>query len=71
MPVVCSDAGALAERRGAGGVEVVPLAALSAALRELVGSPARLAALRAAIPARLPTIAAAAERHLAIYRSLS
>lgn len=71
VPVVCSDAGALAERRGAGGVEVVPLAALSAALRELVGSPARLAALRAAIPARLPTIAAAAERHLAIYRSLS
>ena len=70
MPVVCSDAGALAERRGAGGVAVTPLAGLPALLRELVGSPARLAALRAAIPTRLPTIAASAARHLAIYRSL-
>jgi hypothetical protein len=68
---VCSDAGALAERRGRGGVVVTPLAGLSAALAELVGSPARLAALRAAIPADLPTIAASAARHLAIYRSLS
>jgi glycosyltransferase involved in cell wall biosynthesis len=71
VPVVCSDAGALAERRGRGGVVVTPLAGLSAALAELVGSPARLAALRAAIPADLPTIAASAARHLAIYRSLS
>jgi glycosyltransferase involved in cell wall biosynthesis len=71
VPVVCSDAGALAERRGRGGVVVTPLAGLSAALAELVGSPARLAALRAAIPAALPTIAASAARHLAIYRSLS
>lgn len=70
VPVVCSDAGALAERRGVGGVAVTPLAGLPARLRELVGSPARLAALRAAIPATLPTIAASAERHLAIYRSL-
>jgi len=70
VPVVCSDAGALAERRGLGSVVVTPLAGLSAALRELVGSPTRLAALRAAIPTSLPTIAASAERHLAIYRSM-
>lgn len=70
VPVVCSDAGALAERRGTGGVAVTPLAGLPALLRELVGSAARLADLRAAIPASLPTIAASAERHLAIYQSL-
>ncbi len=70
VPVVCSDAGAFAERRGVGGVVVTPLAGLPAVLRELVGSPPRLAALRDAIPSTLPTIAASAERHLAIYRSL-
>ena len=70
MPVVCSDAGALAERRGTGGVVVAPIADLPATLRELVTSPARLAALRAAIPPALPTIAASADRHLALYRSL-
>jgi hypothetical protein len=36
----------------------------------LVTSPDRLAALRAAIPATLPTIAAAAERHLELYQRL-
>lgn len=70
VPAVCSDAGALAERRGLGGVVVTPLAGLPAALAGLVGSPERLGALRAAIPPALPTIAASAERHLAIYRSL-
>jgi hypothetical protein len=43
---------------------------LAPVLRELVGSPARLAALRAAIPATLPTIATSAQRHLELYRRL-
>lgn len=70
VPVVCSDAGALRERAGTGGVVVTPIADLAEVLRELVGSPDRLAALRAAIPATLPTIAASAQRHLALYRRI-
>lgn len=70
VPTVVSDAGALRERATTPGVEVTSLEALAQVLRELVGSPARLAALRAAIPATLPTIAAAAARHLELYRTL-
>ena len=43
---------------------------LATVLRELVASPDRLAALRAAIPTTLPTIATSAGRHLEIYRKL-
>jgi glycosyltransferase involved in cell wall biosynthesis len=67
VPVVASDHGAFRERAGSGGVVVTALAQLAAVLRELVTSPPRLAALRAAIPAALPTIAAAADRHLDLY----
>lgn len=70
VPTVVSDAGALRERAGAPGVVVVPLARLAEVLRELVGSPPRLAALRAAIPVDLPGIAASARRHLELYRRL-
>lgn len=70
VPVVCSDRGAFAERRGQGGVVVTPLARLADVLRELVTCPARLDALRAAIPAALPTIADSARRHLELYRRL-
>ncbi len=70
VPVVCSDAGALAERAGTGGVMVTPLATLANVLRELVTSSARLAELRAAIPVALPSIDASAERHLELYRRL-
>lgn len=70
VPAVVSDQGALRERAGTGGVVVTPLDRLAATLRELVGSPARHAALRAAIPATLPTIAASAARHLELYRRL-
>lgn len=70
VPVVCSDRGALGERRHAPGVCVTPLEALPETLADLIGSPQRLAALRAAIPAELPTIASSADRHLALYRSL-
>jgi glycosyltransferase involved in cell wall biosynthesis len=71
VPVVLSDSGAFAERRGMPGVVVTPLADLAATLRELVASPERLAALRAAMPATLPTIDASARRHLELYRSLA
>jgi len=70
VPTVVSDAGALAERAGTPGVVVTPLGALASTVRELVGSPSRLEALRAAIPASLPTIAASAARHLELYRRL-
>jgi glycosyltransferase involved in cell wall biosynthesis len=70
VPVVCSDAGALRERAGTGGVVVTPIAQLADVLRELVASPTRLAELRAAIPTSLPTIAASAQRHLELYRRL-
>lgn len=70
VPVVCSDRGAFAERDGQGGVVVSPLARLADTLRGLVTSPARLEALRGAIPTSLATIADSARRHLAIYRRL-
>ncbi|MBL8726863.1 MAG: glycosyltransferase [Planctomycetes bacterium] len=71
VPAVLSDSGAFAERRGAPGIVVTPLPGLAATLQQLVASPERLAALRAAIPADLPTIDASARRHLELYRSLA
>ena len=70
VPTVVSDAGALRERASTPGVVVTPIAQLALVLRELVASRARLAALRAAIPATLPTIATSAERHLELYTRL-
>ncbi len=71
VPAVLSDQGAFAERRGRGGVVVTPIAQLADVLRELVGSPEKITALRAAIPASLPTIAASAVRHLELYSRLT
>lgn len=70
VPVVVSDAGALRERAGSPGVVVTPLPRLAAVLRELVASPGRIADLRAAIPATLPTIETSALRHLELYSRL-
>lgn len=70
LPTVLSDRGAFAERATAPGVVVTPLDRLADVLHELVTCPARLQALRAAIPASLPTIATAAARHLELYRRL-
>lgn len=70
VPAVVSDQGAFAERRGHGGVVVTPIAQLAKVLRELVGSPERITALRAAIPSTLPTIATSAARHLELYSRL-
>jgi glycosyltransferase involved in cell wall biosynthesis len=70
VPAVLSDQGAFAERAGQGGVRVTPLAGLAAVLRELVGSPDRIAALRAQIPAELPSITTSAIRHLELYSRL-
>ncbi|HEX6813928.1 MAG TPA: glycosyltransferase [Planctomycetota bacterium] len=70
VPTVVSDAGALRERIGTPGVVVTEVAQLAPVLRELVASPARLSALRAAIPATLPTIAASARRHHELYSRL-
>ena len=55
---------------GTGGVIVTPIAQLADVLRTLVTSPDRLAALRASIPAELPTIAVSARRHVELYRRL-
>ncbi|MCK5944980.1 MAG: glycosyltransferase [Planctomycetes bacterium] len=71
VPVVCSDAGALAERDGSPGVVVTPIERLAHVLEDLIGSAHRLQALRDAVPAALPTIAASADRHLELYRSLA
>jgi hypothetical protein len=49
---------------------VTPIAKLADVLRGLVGSPERITALRASIPAELPTIAASAARHLELYSRL-
>jgi glycosyltransferase involved in cell wall biosynthesis len=70
VPVVCSDAGALAERAATPGVLVTPIQHLGRVLEELLGSTSRLAELRAAIPAELPSIATSADLHLDLYRSL-
>jgi glycosyltransferase involved in cell wall biosynthesis len=71
VPVVCSDAGALAERGATPGVVVTPMDRLAPVLEDLIGSPERLAALRAAVPTELPSIARSADRHLDLYRSLA
>lgn len=70
VPTVVSDRGAFVERGNTPGVVVTPLSRLASVLRELVGSPSRLRALQAAIPATMPTIAASAVRHLELYRRL-
>jgi glycosyltransferase involved in cell wall biosynthesis len=70
VPAVLSDAGAFRERAHTPGVLVTPIARLANVLHELVTSPPRLAALRNAIPAVLPTIAVSADRHLELYRRL-
>jgi glycosyltransferase involved in cell wall biosynthesis len=70
VPVVVSDLGAFAERRGQGGVVVTSLLELGDCLRALVARE-RLRALAAAIPSELPTVAAAAAEYLAIYRRLA
>lgn len=70
VPVVLSDQGAFVERRGQGGVVVTPIGKLTDVLRELVGSPERITALRARIPTSLPTITASAVRHLELYSRL-
>jgi glycosyltransferase involved in cell wall biosynthesis len=67
VPVVVSDQGALRERAATPGVAVTALPQLASVLRELVGSAPRLSALRAAVPAVLPTITASAARHLELY----
>jgi glycosyltransferase involved in cell wall biosynthesis len=71
VPCVVSDQGAFAERSGQPGVVVTPLAKLAPTLHDLVTRPERIDALRAAIPAELPTIGKAAARYLELYRSLS
>jgi len=71
VPCVVSDSGALAERQGQPGVVVTSLANLPGILHDLVTAPERIDALRAAIPARLPTISAAAARYLDLYRAIA
>ncbi|MGC6488113.1 MAG: glycosyltransferase [Planctomycetota bacterium] len=71
VPVVCSDAGALAERVATPGVLVTPIQELAQVLEELVGSAERLTALREAIPASLPSIETSADRHLDLYRAIA
>lgn len=70
VPAVVSDQGALAERAATPGVVVTPLARLRAVVHDLAGAPAALAALRAAIPGQLPTIAGSAAFHFDLYRRL-
>jgi len=69
VPVVCTDAGALVERAATPGVLVTPIHQLGQVLEELLGSADALAALRAAVPAELPSIAASADLHLDLYRA--
>ena len=70
VPVVVSDQGALRERAATPGVVCTALAQLRAVVHDLGRSPERLAALRARVPASLPTIAASAAFHLDLYRRL-
>jgi glycosyltransferase involved in cell wall biosynthesis len=70
VPVVVSDHGAFAERAGTPGVVCTKLAQLRAVVHDLGRSPDRLAALRARVPASLPTIARSAAFHLDLYRRL-
>lgn len=67
VPVVVSDQGAFAERTGQGGVRVSRLSDLHEVLRELVTDAEALSALRAAVPAVLPSIDLAAARYLELY----
>ncbi|MGE3175598.1 MAG: glycosyltransferase [Planctomycetota bacterium] len=67
VPAVVSDRGALHERGAGGGVEVTALPSLGRVVHDLVADRDRLARLRAAVPAALPTIAAAADRYLELY----
>jgi glycosyltransferase involved in cell wall biosynthesis len=71
VPVVVSDAGALAERIGGGGVvtEAGNPAALHRALRSLVEDAGRYAELCRGIPREFPTIADAACRYTELYRA--
>lgn len=71
VPVVCSDAGALSERAATPGVVVTPIQGLAKVLEGLLGSEHKLAALRAAIPPELPSIARSAELHLDLYRAIA
>lgn len=71
VPVVVSDQGALIERAALPGVIATPLAQLRAVLHDLGRSPGPLAALRARVPASMPTIAASAAFHFDLYRDLS
>ena len=70
VPVVVSDRGAFSERRGQGGVMVVAggVDAFRTALRGLLECPDSYAALRAAVPRELPTMAPAVDRYLDLYR---
>jgi glycosyltransferase involved in cell wall biosynthesis len=69
VPVVVSDAGALAERIGAGGelVRAGDVGALHDVLRALVHDPARYRALRRGVPQRFASIADAARRYREMY----
>ncbi|MCA8949047.1 MAG: glycosyltransferase, partial [Planctomycetes bacterium] len=71
VPCLLSDNGAFAERGDQPGVVVTSLPNLRTTLHDLVTAPERIETLRAAIPATLPTIATAAERYLALYRSIA
>lgn len=70
VPVVVSDLGAFAERRGQPGVVVTPLCELGECLRGLLSSRERVLALQRAIHAELPGVTTAAAEYLAIYRRL-
>ncbi len=70
VPVVVSDRGAFSERRSQGGVQVVAGGehAFRTVLRGLLECPDSYAALRAAVPGELPTLAPAVDRYLELYR---
>jgi glycosyltransferase involved in cell wall biosynthesis len=71
VPAVLSTGGAFADRRGQPGLLVAPLPELPMVLARLLRQSAELAALRAAVPIELPTIAASAAFHLDLYRRLA
>jgi glycosyltransferase involved in cell wall biosynthesis len=70
VPVLVSERGAFAERRGQGGVEVVAGGAVAfrGVLRGLVENPGSYAALRAAVPEELPSMASTAQQYRQLYR---
>lgn len=69
VPVLVSARGAFVERRGQGGVEVLSGGAkeFGFALRGLVNDPESYAALAAAVPEELPTMACAAQQYRELY----